>query len=172
MHASVTSAPAKGSRRSRSPALPALTLNLTSMIDVIFMLLMFFVLTVDFRAKEDSLPMDSTPPSTAVMREGGESGDPFALPERPVIVTVRSLGDGPREYALTTDEPVIGSPAGAMDLRRRAEAARGTTLLASQRFLIRSGAMTRWEHTLAAFNALQRAGYKEVTLAPPAPGGL
>jgi biopolymer transport protein ExbD len=156
-------------RRRRGPTLPALTLNMTAMIDVIFMLLVFFVFTVDFRPREDSLPLES-PRAVSAPSGGGES-DPFALPERPVLVTVRSTGDGPRDYALGTDEPVIGTPLNAGDLRSRAAAAKGSTLAGTQVFTIRSERDTRWEHTLAAFNALQQAGYREISLAAPPAGG-
>jgi hypothetical protein len=90
-----------------------------------------------------------------------------------VVVTVRSIGDGPGEFSISTDEPVIGAPASAEALRARAEAARGTTLPQSQTFSVRSARGTRWEHTLTVFHALQRAGYREITLAaPPRAGGV
>lgn len=167
MHGTSGGAARGGRRGLRAPALPPLTLNMTAMIDVIFMLLVFFVFTVDFRPREDSLPLESQ--SLASAPAAGGTGDPFALPERPVVVSVRSTGDGPRDYVLSTDEPVIGSPTNATDLRQRAAAAKGATLAQAQKFSIRSPSDTRWEHTLAAFNALQQAGFREITLAAPTP---
>lgn len=145
-------------------------LNMTAMIDVVFMLLIFFILTVDFRPREDALSLDAQKRIESSAPGTGGVGDPFALPERPVVVTVRSTGDGPRDYVIQTDEPVLGSPGSSAELRARAGAARGTTLPASQPFSIRPGTDTRWEHTLAAFSALQKAGFREITLANPSGG--
>lgn len=41
-------------------------LNMTSMIDVIFLLLVFFVCTANFKPPEEVLPMESTLPGNAV----------------------------------------------------------------------------------------------------------
>lgn len=167
---------ARGAARGRrkrafgGPALPSLMLNMTAMIDVVFMLLIFFIMTVDFRPREDALSLDARKRFEAAVGAGG-TGDLFALPERPVVVTVRSTGDGPGDYTINTDEPMLGSPASSAELRGRAAAARGTTLPASQPFSIRPATDTRWEHTLSAFSALQRAGFREITLANPSGGG-
>lgn len=157
-------------RAARGPALPSLMLNMTAMIDVVFMLLIFFIMTVDFRPREDALSLDARERVEASAGETSAASEAFALPERPVIVSVRSTGDGPREYTIHTDEPILGSPADAAELRARAAAARGSTLPSSQPFSIRSARDTRWEHTLSAFSALQRAGFREITLATPERG--
>lgn len=155
---------------SRGSALPSMMLNMTAMIDVVFMLLIFFILTVDFRPREDALSLDARKRVESAVPGADGPGDPFTLPERPVVVTVRSTGDGPRDYIIHTDEPILGSPGSSADLRGRAAAARGTTLPASQPFSIRPATDTRWEHTLATFGALQRAGFREITLANPSGG--
>lgn len=153
--------------RRRRPALPAMALNMTPLIDCVFLLLTYFILTLDFRPVEDALTLDA--PRRLEGPTPQRQKDEFSLPDRPVVITVRSTGDGSRDYTLATDEPVLGNPADAADLRRRARAARGTTLPASQPFSIRPAADTRWEHTLAAFHALQRAGFTQIILANPAP---
>ncbi|MBL8745868.1 MAG: biopolymer transporter ExbD [Phycisphaerae bacterium] len=154
----------------RASALPSMMLNMTAMIDVVFMLLIFFILTVDFRPREDALSLDAQKRIESATPGSGGSGDPFSLPERPVVVFVRSTGDGPGEYLIQTDEPILGSPASSAELRSRAAAARGTTLPASQPFSIRPSTDARWEHTLAAFSALQKAGFREIILANPGGG--
>ncbi len=163
-------ATARRKRRGRFSALPALMLNMTAMIDVVFMLLIFFILTVDFRPREDALSLDAQRRFEAGGAAGGSAGT-FALPDRPVVVSLESTGDGPRDFVIRTDEPVLGSPGSIAELRERASAARGTTLPASQPFSIRPATETRWEHTLATFNALQKAGFSEITLANPAGKG-
>ncbi len=157
-------------RRSRrgGPVLPALTLNMTAMIDCVFMLLMFFILTVDFRPREDSLAID--PSSAAAAGPSASSGDTFALPERPVIITVRSTGDGALDYTLSGDEPALGAFGTFDELEGRAKAARGATLPVEQEFAVSAAADTRWEHVLGAMNALQRAGFKKVGMTKPGGG--
>lgn len=157
-------------REQRRGALPALTLNLTAMIDVVFMLLIFFILTVDFRPREDALAMDSPERETASAVSVAPSAGSFTLPPRPVVVGVRSNGDGPNDYVLWTDEPALGPVMHAPDLERGARAARGHSLPDSQAFTLRAEPDARWEHALAALNALQRAGFTNIALAKPAPG--
>lgn len=157
----------RGTARTHRPALPMMSLNMTPLIDCVFLLLTYFILTLDFRPAEDALSLES--PQMVEGAADSAPSDPFALPERPVVVSVRSTGDGMRDFILATDEPVLGNPGSAADLRRRAREARGSTLPASQPFSIRPTTDTRWEHTLAAFNALQRAGFREITLANPSP---
>lgn len=157
---------AKHRRRTpRGPVLPALALNMTAMIDVVFMLLIFFILTVDFRVPEDALSLDATKQNAASTSGGPALQSDFTLPERPVVVSVRSVGSGPDEYRLSCDEPALKSPAGAADLEARAAQARGATLPATQGFVILPDPDTLWEHTLLAFSAIQRAGYTEISLA-------
>jgi len=153
-------------KASSHSGLPMLALNMTPMIDCVFLLLIFFILTLDFRPIEDALSLDtperlqgsSTPPPAA---------DPLTLPPRPVIITVRSTGSGRDDYTLSTDEPVLGSPSSVRDLEQRARASRGNTLPDSQLFSVKPAPDARWEHALAAFNALQRAGFRQITLANP-----
>lgn len=164
----------KSSGRSRrrprrgGPVLPALTLNMTAMIDCVFMLLMFFILTVDFRPREDSLAID--PSSPAAAGASTSSGDAFALPERPVVITVRSTGDGAIDYTVAGDEPALGTFGTFEQLEARARAARGATLPAEQEFSINTASDTRWEHALGAMNALQRAGFTSVGMSKPGGG--
>lgn len=157
----------RGVRRA-SPVLPALTLNMTAMIDCVFMLLMFFILTADFRPREDSLAVDPSSPeagATAV-----KTADAFALPDRPVTITVRSTGDGAIDYTLTCDEPALGAFTSFDELESRARASRGATLPAEQEFAVTAAADTRWEHALGAMNALQQAGFARVRLTRPGGG--
>lgn len=151
-----------------SPVLPALTLNMTAMIDCVFMLLMFFILTVDFRPREDSLRVD---PALHAASSGPKSHDAgaFDLPQRPVVISVRSTGDGPSDYTLRADEPALGALASFAQLESGAASALGATLPADTPFSVLPTSSTRWEHALGAMNAVQRAGYTKVRLARPEP---
>ncbi len=148
----------------REPAMAMLSLNITPMIDVVFLLLIYFILSFDFRPREESFSLEA--PSHL---EGAavRTLDPFELPKRPIGVLVRSHGDGATEYSLSTDDPTIGPVMGADDLYRRLRDARGQTIADDQVFSVRAGPDVRWEHTMAAFNALRRAGFQHVRFANP-----
>lgn len=141
-----------------------LSLNFTPMIDVVFLLLIYFILSSDFRPREESFQLDA--PQNL---EGASirTLDPFELPKRPVRILVRSHGDEPSEFSLSSDEPAIGPILGADDLFRRLRDARGHTIAGDQVFSVRAAPDARWEHTLATFNALRRAGFRNVRFSNP-----
>ena len=74
-------------KRARRPALPMMGLNVAPMIDVVFLLLMYFMLITEFRAPEGSMPLN-------IAGQAAEAADPFALPEAPITIVVESLGQG------------------------------------------------------------------------------
>lgn len=145
----------------RHPVLGIMTLNLTPMIDCIFLLLIHLILTIDFRPAESSLTMDM---AQAVRAAELIDQDPFQLPERPVQIVVRSTGLGREEYAIVTDEPSLRR-ATPQTLRTLAAEARNIDLPSEVRFIVAPEPGTRWEHALAASSALQRAGFARVSLA-------
>lgn len=156
----------------RAPASAMLSLNFTPMIDVVFLLLIYFILSSDFRPREEAFSLDAPR-----HLEGSSIAtlDPFELPKRPVRILVRSHGDGPTELSISSDDPTIGPVLGADDLFRRLGEARGRTIADDQVFAVRAASDTRWEHTLAAFNAIRRAGFAQVRFSNPekvtTPGG-
>ncbi len=148
--------------RRRPPSLPSMRFNIASMIDVVFLLMIYFMLITEFRRPELSLAVD-LPARLAP----GAAADPFALPARPIGVDVVSTGDGAGAYALRIDHPALGEARTFGELTARAEALLGAELGPDQRFTVRAGPETLWEHTLGAFNALRRAGYARVRLSGP-----
>ena len=144
---------------------PRLHLNLTAMIDVVFLLLMYFLLIAEFRPREESFDMElPRPPSES------SAPDPFALPEAPIRIEVRSLGDEADAFVLSSDSPSIGDVVrGASGLHDRLMALKGTVLGEEQRFVIVAARDARWEHALGVLNALKRAGFNEVRFAEPGP---
>lgn len=139
-----------------------ITLAMAPMIDVVFLLLMYFLLVGEFLPPEGLFeldlpkPLEQTPPASAM-----------TLPQPPVRLTIRSLGDGPREYTIAMTGPLPRVLASYDQLYLALDAARGRLLASDQAFVIAPAADTRWEHTLGAFNAVLRAGYERVRFAPP-----
>lgn len=155
---------ARSRRGGRAPALPMMGVNMASMIDVVFLLLVYFMLIAAFRANEESLPIEV--PRVGV---GVAERDPFALPARPVRITVLSHGDGAGEYTLASDSELLRETGSYAELLREASSRRGSVFAAEQRWVIAAAGETRWEHTLGVFNALRRAGYVRITFAEPLP---
>ncbi len=160
------------------PALPTLALNMTPMIDVVFLLLTYFILASQFRAVERTTPAPIAPRAGAL-----RALDPFELPLRPVVLGVRSHGDGAREFSLGSDDPALelsGALAGVVE--RLHAALRDGRLSPDRPFIIRPEPAARWEHAVEVFHAARDAGLTTVRLAPPGaqpgtgvgalPGGL
>lgn len=143
-------------------ALPVMNLNMAALIDVVFLLMIYFMLITEFRRPEEKFDVD-----LPRRIEQGAGADPFALPDRPIVVGVFSTGDGEREYVIEADAPSLERAGTYEALFRAAERAHGVTLGDDQQFVIRSAPDARWEHALGAFNAIRRAGFTEVRFARP-----
>ncbi len=143
----------------------SMALNFTAMIDVVFLLLLYFMLTADFAKQEDAFALDLPGQGAAEVAD-----DPFALPEQPILVSVRSSGDGQADYALTTDSPLVGELNGYDALTTTLGSLRGDLLAPDHEMVIAPEPGTRWEHTLGAYNAVTRAGFERVRFARPSDG--
>jgi len=146
-------------KRARRPALPMMGLNVAPMIDVVFLLLMYFMLITEFRAPEGAMPLNIASKSTS------EAADPFALPEAPITIVVESLGEGRADASWRADSPILGAGTGFDSLTQSAGSQRGGLLAPSQRFDIRPAPGCRWEHAVATVNAIRLARYEQVRLA-------
>lgn len=152
----------RGRRMGRS-ALPVMGLNMASLIDVVFLLMIYFMLITEFRRPEESFGVD-----VPQRMESGVGGDPFELPKRPVVIEVHSFGDAASDYVLQSDEPGLVDASTYAGLHRLAADKRDRGELASdQEFVVRAGVDVRWEHALGAFNAVRRAGFTDVRFASP-----
>jgi len=140
-------------------------LNVSTMIDVVFLLLIYFLLITEFAPREEAFEVDVDE------TRAEQSADPFELPSRPVRVRVRSFGDGAGEYAIATDSPVLGDAASYEALYESVASRRGGVFPEDQRFVIDATDATRWEHVMGAFNALRRADYDAVAFSPPTKPG-
>ncbi len=139
----------------RSSALPTMRVNLTPMIDVVFLLLIYFVLIADFVEPERTTPY--TPAA-----EGAASSDPFALPQVPEVLTVTTLDATASGYQVddltgvfrTSDTSTFG-----------AIAARAYDQLGAARPIIVAPADdTAWEHVVAVYATLREAGFEALAI--------
>ena len=126
-------------------------LKLTSMIDVVFLLLVFFVVTATFTADEGSL--------LATMP--GDTGS-IEPPPPPVSVELASSDDGVT-YSLTVDGARVDS---ASDLSALMATKLQTGQIASDDLvMIRPQGHVRWQHVLNVYNACVSAELEQVSFA-------
>ena len=147
-------------RRSRDAS--SIGLNLTSMIDVVFLLLVYFMVATDFKKAEEVYILDLPD------RVEGMSSDPFDLDDEPLRILVRSAGAGGTSFRLSLDgpwDPVLDFDSLYDFLRARQVDGMGGGLFAVDHpIVIVPDAALHWEFAIDAFNAAVRAGYRNVTL--------
>lgn len=133
-------------------------LNLTSMLDVTFLLLVFFILTAQFTIDEGILPAD-------LPRDNSSRAEVQVLPD-PLIIDLRSVGD----RCVIRLESSRAVP----DFQRLYETLNGWRLddsnptglyPADHPIVIRSTPHTRWQDTVDAMNAAVRARYEKIQFA-------
>ncbi len=137
-------------------------LHLTSMLDVTFLLLIFFVLTASFSVDEGIL-------AGRLPRESVNDSAWYGPPVEPVIIELRAVGDDGVRIRVGSGESVgddFGSLYGLMS-RRQFDVDRNVDGVYERDcpIIIRSIGSVRWAHVTNAYNACIRAGYENVTFA-------
>ncbi len=156
--------PARPGRRGRR-RMARVGLNLTSMIDVVFLLLVYFMTVTEFKVGEEIYRLD--------LPQRGLAADPFELPLEPVRITVTSVATD--DYVLRLTGPLASGlrPATFQQLfellsnTRRTALAAGGLLEADHPIIIEPSGGTSWAHAMGAFNAAIRAKYSNITFASP-----
>jgi biopolymer transport protein ExbD len=155
--------PSHESPRSKRGLEPAnMALNLTSMIDVIFQLLIYFVITASFTVGEGII--------TAKLPAGtGNSSEQVKPPERPINIILSSAG----AYGVRVN--VAEYPQAPADFNGLAEMLRRLQHNPEKGLngpypddnpvLIKPDGAVRWQHVVNAFNAAVAARYKNVSFA-------
>ena len=144
---------------------PRVGLNLTPMIDVVFQLLIYFLLATNFALGEQVFRMD-------LPERGGSTmmNDPFDIPEEPLRIKVLSTAPEGEMLSVTLP-PQYPRPGDLAELERfLAENRAGDTIglfLADHPIQIVPAPETRWEHVVDVFNAVIRAGYRSVHFSDP-----
>ncbi len=143
-------------RRRRAPReLTALTLNLAPMIDVVFLLLIFFISTTTFKRAEGLLP--------AQLPSQGGLATAVALPLAPIIVHLSQTGLGPADYEVRI-ESFVDRPTTFNELASfLAELQQHPGFDDQTPVVIRSGRQVCWDHVVGCWNAAVRAGCKRVS---------
>jgi len=132
------------------------------MIDMSFLLLIFFMTTTRFAQPEGQLNSD-------MPRYGAGAGSgPFVpLPETPIVVRLRP-GDGPEEGVQVTVDRFPGAPAAIAELPdflRQVHKQPGFD--AQTPVIIVAENQVLWDHVVGCWNAALRAGCKNIAFAEP-----
>ncbi len=143
-------------RRKRTQReLTSLTLNLAPMVDVVFLLLIFFIVTTTFKKAEGVLP--SRLPS-----QGGVA-DQYDLPITPITVHVIGKSDSPTEYEITV-EHFVNRPTTFNELSTFLNEIQANPGFDDETpVIIRSADDVLWDHVVGCWNAAVRAGCKRIS---------
>lgn len=139
-------------------------LNLTSMMDVCFQLLIFFVLTAAFAVGEGILPADLPAGESAAA-----SDDPNP-PTQPINIVLRSLGGQDVSIQL---ENFPSPPANFNELYTMLKSVQNSPQNPTAPYnpddpvIIKPDGTVKWGHVVNAFNAAIRAKYTNVNFAQP-----
>lgn len=140
--------------------------NLTAMIDVVFLLLIYFMVATDFKVGEEIYRMD-----LPERNQSNQERDPFDLDDEPLRISVASSGFGVLRYRLSIEGP-YPQPDDFEQLfqflrdRQINEFTSGGMFDIDHPIIILPTRTTRWEHAIEAFNAAARARYTNVIFAP------
>ena len=138
-------------------------LQLTSMIDVIFQLLIYFVITANFMIDEGAIIAKLPGNSSTV-----QTNEP--PPDKPMIIEVTS-GVNPWDYKLKLDGQTVNG--GVSELYKRLDArveqAKGRgQKVEDVKVNIKPRFEVRWQHVMNVYNACVRADLAHAGLMPPA----
>ena len=138
-------------------------LNLTSMIDVVFLLLIYFMVATEFKSAEEAFPMDLP------VRNAGRT---VTLDSEPLIILVDSAGEGAFDVQVRLDGPwdsLQSLEELSYFLRTNKASGFGSQGLftESHPILVKPAKQTRWEHAIATYNVVVNAKYSNITLDEP-----
>ena len=147
------------------------TLNLTSMIDVVFLLLVYFMVATEFKRAEVIERLDLP------NRLGAGVTDPFEVPDQPVVITVSSQDTDSARSTVAAGfkieiegpfpQPTTPDSLTKLLSERRIGGIGGRGLWPKDHpIVLRPAPGTDWEHVVRTFDATARAGYNNISLNP------
>lgn len=147
-----------GRRRRGSERAEPLILNFAPMIDVTFLLLIFFLVTTTFERAEGLLASD-------MPKTGGHTS--VALPLSPIVVRLTQVGTGHDDFSIRLDN-FTDQPASFVDLAGKLrEIHRLPGFDTDTPLVIVAGNAVRWDHVVGCWNAALNAGCRRIAFAEP-----
>ncbi len=157
----------RGRRRFDREEHARISVTLTSLIDVTFLLLVYFILATQFESGEEIYPVD-----LPRRLQGYGEVDPFRLDDEPLRIEVSSFGAGGLQYGLRVDglpdQPATFEQLNRMLAERQInDEQTGGWYLPDHPIIVEPGRTASWDHVVAAFNAAARARYTNILFAEP-----
>ena len=144
-------------RKRRQRPRPKMQPPLTPMIDVTFLLLLYFLLTTTFRQAEGQIP--------SVLPQKRDIVAPAELNIEPIRITLYPVGAHNEDviYEMIGDTLAISSPAG---LHRRLVERQALLGSSDVPVIIAPQWNVRWQYVVEAFNQALRAKFTKIGIAP------
>ena len=149
-------------KKERKPA--KMHLNLTSMIDVIFLLLIYFVITASFTMGEGVIVAN-------LPRGTGQAPDPDEPPPLKITIQITTLGNRGVGYRVSLlgfhDAPRNFKDLGALLMKYQNNPNKGRhgRYPVDSPVIIQPTAQVRWQHVVNAFNQAVKAQYENINFA-------
>lgn len=153
-------------RRSLEPA--KMNLNLTSMIDIIFQLQIYFILTMSVAINEGIITAKLPP-------VGSGEEKPQEMPPNPINIIVRNVGN--YNYDVSIDGLSSSTPNFAslrdqlISMQHNEKLGRTGAYKPDNPVYIKPDGSVRWQHVVNAFNAAVAARYSNVSFESPSGEG-
>jgi len=149
----------QSARQQRALPKPRMQPPLTPMIDVTFQLLLFFLLTTEFRVAEGNIP------GTLPQAPSAATATPEEVPLDPVKILVRPAGELLQQAVFEIEGAAfqLASPEKLYEQlvsrRKQAGGSKEIPVVIHPRYDV------RWDFVVEAFNQAVRAEYKNITFA-------
>ncbi len=143
---------------------PGMDIQMTPLIDVVFLLLVFFVWTAGFQLAEQVLPSHVAAEAPAVSASGDTTDTDPPPPEADferIVVRVRSTTEGPRWEI--NDEPL----ATVADVRTRLQ--RVAEITADVPVILHPDGDIPLHHVIVVYDAARQLGFTRVSMAAAVP---
>ncbi|MGB2985524.1 MAG: biopolymer transporter ExbD, partial [Phycisphaerae bacterium] len=145
-------------RRRRTARGIPMAVNLAPMIDVAFLLLIFFLVTTTFERAEGILASDLPDASRAPA---------VALPISPIVIRLTQAGEGHEDFTIGIDrfegvpQDFAALPAFLRQIQEHPGFDKQTPVV------IVADNDVRWDHVVNCWNTALRAGYEKIAFAEP-----
>lgn len=137
--------------------------NLTAMIDVTFLLLVYFMVATDFKVGEEIYRLD-------LPERGGSATvtDPFDLDDSPLKIFVSTTGRGVESYSIRFEGPydqptTFDSMRDSLVSWQINENNTAGLFEPDHPIVVEPTRTTSWEHVVATFNSIAQARYTNVS---------
>lgn len=142
-------------RRRTARERTVVALNLAPMVDIVFLLLIFFITTTTFKRAEGLL--------LSQLPKQGSLGTEIALPITPIVVHLTHATDGPLDYAIRIDS-FVNAPTTFNELAAFLKDIQGNPGFGKDTpVVIRIQPDIEWDHVVSCWNAAVRAEFDQIS---------